>query len=81
MEKSKNILKDVEYCKNPYEASENTDALIILTEWNEFKELDFKRIKSLMNSPLIIDGRNIYNPDDMVKEGFRYISIGRKEVK
>ncbi|MCH7881068.1 MAG: UDP-glucose/GDP-mannose dehydrogenase family protein [Proteobacteria bacterium] len=81
MEKSKNILKDVEYCKNPYEASENTDALIILTEWNEFKELDFKRIKSLMNNPLIIDGRNIYNPDDMVKEGFRYISIGRKEVK
>ena len=80
MEKSKNVLKGITYCKNPYESAENADALVILTEWNEFKELDFKKIKTLMRHHLIIDGRNIYNPEDMRKEGFAYISIGRKEV-
>ena len=80
MNKSKHILRDIEYCKDSYEAAQGADALIILTEWNEFKELDFKKIKSLMSHYLIVDGRNIYNPEDMKKEGFRYISIGRKEV-
>ncbi|MEK6892180.1 MAG: UDP-glucose/GDP-mannose dehydrogenase family protein [Nanoarchaeota archaeon] len=80
MERSKEILNDIEYCENPYDAAENADALLILTEWNEFKELDFKKLKSLMKHHLIIDGRNIYNSDDMKKEGFNYISIGRGDV-
>ena len=80
MDKAKNILSNVSFCKDPYEASKGADALLILTEWNEFKEMDLKKIKSLLKNPLIIDGRNIYDLITMEKEGFRYISIGRKEV-
>ena len=80
MERSKEILSDIEYCENPYDAAENADAMLILTEWDEFKELDLKKLKSLMKHHLIIDGRNVYNPDDMKKEGFNYVSIGRGDV-
>ncbi|GAG02028.1 unnamed protein product, partial [marine sediment metagenome] len=77
MEKAKQVLNDVEFCKEPYEVSKDADVLLILTEWNEFKELDLKKIKSLMRNPLIVDGRNIYNPKELKKEGFSYISMGR----
>jgi UDPglucose 6-dehydrogenase len=80
MERSKAIFKDIEYCSNPYDAAKDADALIILTEWNEFKELDLNRIKSLMKHNLIVDGRNIYNPEDVKKSGFSYISIGRRDA-
>ena len=80
MEKSKGILKNIEYCSNTYDAAKDADALVIVTEWDEFKEIDMKRIKSLMKHPLIIDGRNIYRLEDMKNDGFTYISIGRKEV-
>ena len=80
MQKAKEVLKGVEYCSSPYDAAKDSDALVIVTEWNEFKEMDLKKIKSLMKHPLIVDGRNIYNPDLMKKEGFTYISIGRKNV-
>ena len=79
MEKAKRIFNDVEFCKEPYEVSKDAYALLILTEWNEFKELDIKKIKSLLKSPIIIDGRNIYNPENLRNEGFTYISVGRKE--
>ena len=81
MEKAKLVLNDVEFCKDPYETAKDADALLILTEWNEFKELDLKKIKSLLKNPVIIDGRNIYNPKDLKKQGFTYVSIGRKEVE
>jgi len=80
MDKSKEILKDVEYCKSPYETAEGSDALLVLTEWNEFKEMDKGKIKSLLKSPIIIDGRNLYDPKEMEEQGFIYISIGRKDV-
>ncbi|MBI2135113.1 UDP-glucose/GDP-mannose dehydrogenase family protein [Candidatus Woesearchaeota archaeon] len=80
MEKAKSILNGVEFCNNPYDAAKDADALLILTEWNEFREMDLAKIKSLMKKPLIFDGRNIYNPESMKKEGFNYISIGRKDV-
>ena len=80
MEKAKNMLKDIIYCNNPYDAAKDADALVIVTEWNEFKELDMQKIKKLMKHHLIIDGRNIYNPEYMKKLGFHYISMGRKEV-
>lgn len=80
MEKAKHILKDIIYCNNPYDAAKDADALVILTEWSEFKELDLEKIKKSMKHSLIIDGRNIYNPENMKKLGFKYISIGRKEV-
>ena len=80
MEKAKNILRDITYCDNPYDVAKDADALVIITEWNEFKELDLKKLKSLMRTPLIIDGRNIYNSEDTKKEGFTYISIGRSDA-
>jgi len=80
MEKSRGVLKGVTYCNGPYEAAKDSDALIIITEWAEFKNLDLNKVKSLMRNPLIIDGRNIYNSENMQKNGFKYISIGRKEA-
>jgi UDPglucose 6-dehydrogenase len=72
-----NRIKGVRYANSVYEACEGADALLICTEWPEFKELDLKRIKKLLKQPVIIDGRNIYNPEVMKKHGFRYYSIGR----
>ena len=82
MDKAKLYLKDVlEYSQNQYDLLENTDALLILTEWNEFRNPDFDKIKSLMTLPVIFDGRNIYDPEKMRKLGFSYYSIGRKSVR
>ncbi|MCX5782517.1 MAG: UDP-glucose/GDP-mannose dehydrogenase family protein [Elusimicrobia bacterium] len=77
MEKSKNFLKDVKYEKSPYEVSKGADCLVILTEWDEFRNLDLMRIKKLLKHPIIIDGRNIFNPKKMEELGFTYKSIGR----
>jgi UDPglucose 6-dehydrogenase len=68
---------DVHYCTNAYEALEGADALVIVTEWNEFRHPDFARIKSLLKSPVIFDGRNIYNPAQMRGLGFKYFGVGR----
>jgi len=65
------------FCKDPYETARGADCLAILTDWNEFKELDFHRLKKLMRQPLIVDGRNIYDPQRMRKLGFRYVGVGR----
>ncbi len=77
MEKAKKMLGDARFCKDPYEAAKGADCLIITTEWNEFKELDFAKVKKNMKVPLIIDGRNIYDPKKLKKLGFKYIGIGR----
>lgn len=77
VENAKRTLKNINYCNNPYEAATNTDILLIITEWNEFKELDLKKIKSIMKSPIILDGRNIYDPQKMRDNGFIYQGIGR----
>lgn len=69
--------KGVRFCKDPYEAVKGADCALIVTEWNEFKELDLKKIKKLMCQPVIVDGRNIYEPKKMRELGFRYNCIGR----
>lgn len=69
--------KGVVFAKNAYEALDRADALIILTEWDEFREPDFDKIKKLMKQHIIIDGRNIYDPDEVKKLGFKYKGIGR----
>lgn len=75
----KNIFKEkIKYAKNPYEAIEKKDGLIIITEWNEFKQIDLNKVKNLLKKPIIFDGRNIYHPQTMKKLGFKYYSIGRK---
>ncbi len=77
MEKTKEVLKEVKFCPNPYEVAKNSECLVILTEWDEFKKLDFKRLRKLMKHPIIIDGRNIYEPEEMRNLGFIYKGIGR----
>jgi len=78
MENTKGELGDrIVYCKDAYEAAHDSDCLMIMTEWNEFKEIDFKRLKDIMKQPAILDGRNIYDPEKMRSMGFRYMAIGR----
>lgn len=71
------ILKDVNWKKTAYEAAENVDCLVILTDWEEFKNLDLDKLKNSMKRPLIYDFRNIFDPDMMTELGFEYFSIGR----
>lgn len=74
----KKIMADkIKYAKNPYQAIEKVDALVIVTEWNEFKQIDLVKVKKLLNQPYIFDGRNIYLTETMKKLGFKYYSIGR----
>lgn len=73
------FLNKINYSKNPYQAVNKSDCLIILTEWNEFKQIDLNKVKKLMKNPVIFDGRNIYDPDDLKKLGFKYYSIGRPQ--
>jgi UDPglucose 6-dehydrogenase len=71
------VVPEISLAKNPYDLAEQCDALILLTEWNEFKHLDLARICSSMRSPILIDGRNVYEPAAMREAGFNYIGIGR----
>ena len=81
-ETAKAIFGDtIEYCEDAYETLEGCDALMLVTEWNEFRVPDFPRIKSLLKTPLIFDGRNQYSPAEMKELGFTYYSIGRPAVK
>ena len=72
------IFKDkIKYCKTPLDCLKNSEALIVLTEWNEFRNPDFKTIGELMSKKIIFDGRNIYDPLKVKNEGFEYYGIGR----
>ena len=77
MPNAKKILKDVVFCQDSYSACRNSDCAVVLTEWDEFKELDLKKVKKLLHQPVIVDGRNIYDPSKMKALGFRYFSVGR----
>ncbi len=77
MENAKRILPEVAYFPDPYRLAEGADALIVVTDWNEFKHLDMARIKSLMRRPVLYDGRNIYDPEAMFELGFIYRGVGR----
>lgn len=77
MEATKAILPKLNYCGDPYEAAKDVDALVILTEWTDFIQVNLKRLQESTRCRLIIDGRNIYSPDRMAKLGFKYVSIGR----
>jgi UDPglucose 6-dehydrogenase len=68
---------DLDYKKNAYDAIEGADAMILMTEWNEFRSLDLKRVKKLLRSPIFIDTRNIYDPRDMKNKGFTFVCTGR----
>ncbi|HLG68953.1 MAG TPA: UDP-glucose/GDP-mannose dehydrogenase family protein [Chloroflexota bacterium] len=74
---AKTLLKDVEYCRDAYQVAKDADALMIVTEWNEFKQLDMMRLKAAMRSPVILDGRNIYDGNTLRELGFTYRGTGR----
>jgi UDPglucose 6-dehydrogenase len=77
MENAKKIIAGIEYGKDPYDVCEKADLLIVVTEWNEFKQLDLEKIKKLMKTPVILDARNIYESKEVIKLGFIYQGIGR----
>ena len=80
MKEAAKLLPTVEWGKDEYETMDNADALVILTEWNRFRALDFALVRSKLKQPLLIDFRNIYQPEAMAAVGFKYISIGRPPV-
>jgi len=77
MPKARDLLKNVRFVRNPYEAARRADALVMLTEWDELKSLDYKRVKKLMRHPVVFDGRNMLDPHEIKKIGFQYHGIGR----
>jgi UDPglucose 6-dehydrogenase len=79
MERAKAILPNIEYAKSPYEVAEDSEALVIATEWSEFKDLDWDRVQKAMLRPLILDGRNLLSPKEMRARGFEYRCFGRPE--
>jgi UDPglucose 6-dehydrogenase len=78
MEQAKQILADVTYCQGPYDCVEEADAVVIITEWEQFRALDLERVRDLMACPVMVDLRNVYRPEDVKKYGFAYTSVGRR---
>src|ERR1044071_8694876 len=76
-EAARNMLPGVELCSDAYSAAEGADAVILLTQWSEFRRLDLDRMRQVLKYPLVIDGRNLYDPAEMVAKGFFYQPIGR----
>lgn len=79
MEGARRVLPEAIYCENPYLAAEGAAALVIATEWNEFKQLNLERIRAALRQPLIFDSRNLYAPEKMRALGFRYLTVGRRD--
>ena len=71
------LFPQVTYCADPYQVAEGSDVLVLMTEWNQFRQLELDRIKSLLRSPKIVDLRNIYEPERMRHAGFQYMGVGR----
>ena len=79
MENARKIFSGVQFCNDPYEVAENSDALVFLTEWNQFRKLDLSKIKETLKAPVIVDLRNIYEPHVMENMGFTYVAVGRQK--
>jgi len=77
MDNAREVVPEAEYFDDPYEAVRGTDALLVLTPWNEFKQADLGRVADLMRQPVLLDGRNLYDPADVRRLGFRYAGVGR----
>jgi UDPglucose 6-dehydrogenase len=77
MPHAKEMLPDVTYCDGPYSCVEDTDALVLVTEWEQLRALDFRRVKAAMKRPVVVDLRNVYRADEMARYGFTYVSVGR----
>lgn len=80
MDKAKAVLPQIEYCQSPYEAADRADAILIVTEWEEFRNIDWERLRQCVENQLILDGRNLLTPSVAASHGFRYISVGRSSA-
>lgn len=80
MKQAQSLLKDVVYCEDAYDCAEDADALVIATEWEQFRALDLQRLHDLMACPVVVDLRNVYRPEEMQRHGFAYAGIGRSCV-
>jgi len=78
MEAAKSVIDGIAYATSPYDAADGADVLVLVTEWDAFRALDFARLKTLMNAPLLVDLRNVYPPQEVMRHGFEYHSVGRK---
>ena len=76
-EKARAVLPDIRYCTSPYEAAQDAEAILIVTEWEEFQQIDWQRLRTVVDRPLIVDGRNALDAKEIARQGFHYISIGR----
>ena len=77
MHEAGKMLTDVDFCDGPYHAVDGADAMVLITEWDQFRALDFDRVKKLLKAPVVVDLRNVYQPSDMQRRGFSYTSVGR----
>ncbi len=80
MPKARLLFKKARFCKDAYEAAQGTDAVLLLTDWNEFKQIDFSKLKSLVRGAVVVDGRNMYEAREMAEKGFAYYGMGRGAV-
>ena len=77
MERARTVMPDIRYCSDAYEVAKDADAIVLVTEWDEFRKLDLERVKNAMRQPVFLDGRNVFEPEEMKKRGFIYTGIGR----
>lgn len=80
MEEAKKLLDGIDYCENAYETIEGADAMVVLTEWNEFRGMDLDRIRDALTHPIVVDLRNVYDPSEMAESGFSYSCVGRVSI-
>ncbi|WP_278371510.1 UDP binding domain-containing protein, partial [Thalassospira xiamenensis] len=80
MTEAKKLLEDIIYCDTAFDTLEGADAMVVLTEWNEFRGMDLDRIKSALKHPIVVDLRNVYDPGEMAEQGFSYSCIGRASI-
>lgn len=77
MEAAKTIMPELEYVDDPYEACRGADCMVLMTEWNEYRALDLDKLKELLQEPVFIDLRNVYDPKELKEKGFKYVGVGR----
>jgi UDPglucose 6-dehydrogenase len=77
MEAARRELPEIEYCDDPYVCARGADAMVVVTEWAQYRALDLERLKSELAHPVVVDLRNVYRPEDMATYGFTYESVGR----
>jgi UDPglucose 6-dehydrogenase len=81
IEQARKELPDIEYCDDPYVCATGADAIVLVTEWVQYRAMDLARLKQVMAKPVVVDLRNVYRPEDMEAHGFVYESVGRPAVK